>query len=152
VIKQNEISNHHHHNFFRLVLVAIRRSFLNVLEGGPNFALVSVRLSGLVRGGGFINGVASLIKESWHQLSQEAWYQMKILVEGTHYELFIDDQQVVAYDWNGFTKGGIGIGARDVVTHFDDIRIYGDSVPNGGAFAVQPQGKLATTWGEMKRR
>jgi hypothetical protein len=137
----------------QLMGVTYHDQFQGVPEGGPNCTWTCAHTSGEVHGVVSINGGMSVVAGGWHQFSQGTWYRRKIVVEGTHYEIFIDDQQVVTYDWNsGFTKGGISIGAGNVVTHFDDIRIYGDSVPNGGTAAVQPQGKLATTWAEMKRR
>jgi hypothetical protein len=129
-------------------------SYHDTFEGVPeaNAPFACVMPSGGVLGLVAIDGQFITIKGGVFQFSPGTWYQMKILVEGTHYEIFIDSQQVVAYDYvDGFTKGGIGIGARDVVTHFDDIRISGDSVPNGGATAVQARGKLATTWAALKK-
>jgi hypothetical protein len=136
-----------------IMAVAYHAQFQGVPEGGPNCTWTCAHMSGEVHGVVSINGGMSVVAGGWHQFSQGTWYRRKIVVEGTHYELFIDDQHVLDYDWNsGFTKGGIGIGAGNVVTYFDDIRIYGDSVPNGGAAAVQPHGKLAKTWAEMKRQ
>ena len=35
---------------------------------------------------------------------------------------------------------------------FDDVEITGNTIPNGGpgTLPVEPSGKLATTWGELK--
>jgi hypothetical protein len=132
------------------MFVTYHDTFQNELEGGPNGPYVAALLSGDVLGEVAINGVRSIIKKGWYQFSQGTWYRMKILVEGTHYEIFIDGQQVVAYD-SEFTKGGIGVGAWNLVTNFDDIRIYGDSVLDGDAAVVRTHGKLTTTWAEMKK-
>ena len=50
-----------------------------------------------------------------------------------------------------FLMGGVGFGLANYTARFDNITITGDTVPNSGGFAVTSQGKLATTWGDLKR-
>jgi hypothetical protein len=135
----------------QLMGVSYHDKFEGVPEGGPNCTWSCAHVSGAVHGVVSINGGMSIVAGGWHQFSRGIWYRRKFVVQGTHYEIFIDDQKLFAYDWGGFTKGGIAIGAGNVVTYFDDIRIYGDSVLNGGAAAVRAHGKLTTTWAEMKK-
>ncbi len=136
----------------RGMVIAYHDTFEGVPEGGPNTPFAFVYASGSVMGLVAIDGQFIGIKSGVFQFSPGIWYRVKILAQGTHYELFIDGQQVIAYDYvDKFTTGGIGIGARDVVTHFDDIRITGESVPDGGATAVRARGKLATTWAVLKK-
>ncbi|RKU15517.1 hypothetical protein C6500_20265 [Candidatus Poribacteria bacterium] len=54
-------------------------------------------------------------------------------------------------DFPDFQTGGIGIGLANYTARFDNITVTGDSIPNSGGFAVTPGGKLATTWGNLKR-
>jgi hypothetical protein len=136
----------------RGMLVTYHDTFEGVPEGGPNTPLAALFGGGGVMGLVAIDGQFIGIKSGVFQFSHGIWYRVKILAQVTHYELFIDGQQVIAYDYvDGFTKGGIGIGAVNVVTHFDDIRISGDSVPDGGATAVQARGKLTTVWAALKK-
>ncbi len=136
----------------QLMGVSYHDQFQGVPEGGPNCTWTCAHVSGEVHGVVSINGGFSVVAGGWHKFSRGTWYSRKIVVQGTHYELFIDDQHVLDYDWvGGFTKGGIAIGAGNVVTYFDDIRIYGDSVPDGGVLAVSTHGKLTTTWAGMKK-
>ena len=51
----------------------------------------------------------------------------------------------------GFQTGGVGFGLANYTALFDNISVTGDSIPNSGGFAVTPRGKLATTWGNLKR-
>ncbi len=135
----------------RGMIVTYHDTFDGVPEGGPNTLFAAALTGGEVMGWVAIDGKFIGIKSGVFQFSPGTWYHMKILVEGTHSEIFIDGQQVVAYDVEGFTKGGVGIGAPNVVTHFDDIRISGASVPDGGATAVRARGKLATLWAVLKK-
>ena len=50
-----------------------------------------------------------------------------------------------------FLMGGVGFGLANYTARFDNITITGDTVPDNGGFAVAPGGKLATTWGTLKR-
>ena len=49
-----------------------------------------------------------------------------------------------------FLTGGVGFGLANYTALFDNISVTGDSIPNSGGFAVTPQGKLTTTWGNLK--
>ena len=50
-----------------------------------------------------------------------------------------------------FLTGGVGFGLSNYTARFDNITVTGDSIPNSGGFAVTPQGKLATMWGQLKQ-
>jgi len=132
------------------VLITYNDTFDGVPEGGPNCPFLFLEPYGNISGMLAKSGVWYTPASRQFAFSPGVWYQVKVLVQRSHYELFIDGQQVLTYDDATFTKGGIGIGARDVVTHFDDIRIYGDSVPDGGVTAVEATGKLAVTWAALK--
>ena len=49
-----------------------------------------------------------------------------------------------------FLTGGVGFGLANYTALFDNIRVTGDSIPNSRGFAVTFQGKLTTTWGNLK--
>ena len=50
-----------------------------------------------------------------------------------------------------FLMGGVGFGLANYTARFDNITVTGDGIPNSGGFAVTSGGKLATTWGTLKR-
>ena len=51
------------------------------------------------------------------------------------------------------TEGGLtGFHVIHTDAVFDDIEIRGDNIPNRVAFPIEPQSKLATTWGKLKKR
>ena len=97
-------------------------------------------------------------------LKLNRWVHLKLSVEGNIFTFWINGEQVMEptelrifrnregfEDFPEFQTGGIGIGLSNYTARFDNITVTGDSIPDSGAFAVTPQGKLATTWGNLKR-
>ena len=46
--------------------------------------------------------------------------------------------------------GSVGFGLAGYTARFDNLKITGEEVPNHGNLSVQPQSKLAVTWGQIK--
>ena len=93
------------------------------------------------------------------------WAHLKLSVEGNIFTFWVNGEQVMEptelrifrniegfADFPNFQTGGIGIGLSNYTARFDNITVTGESIPDSGAFAVKPQGKLATTWGNLKKR
>lgn len=93
------------------------------------------------------------------------WAHFKLSVEGDIFTFWINGEQVMEptklrivrnregfEDFPEFQTGGVGIGLSNYTARFDNVTVTGDSIPDSGAFAVTPQGKLATTWGNLKNR
>ena len=106
---------------------------------------------------------AVLLFEPHPLLKLNRWAHLKLSVEGDIFTFWINDEQVmeptklqifrgieVFADFPDFQTGGVGFGLWNYTAIFDNITVTGDSIPNGGDFAVTPQGKLATTWAQMK--
>ena len=92
------------------------------------------------------------------------WAHLKLSVEDNIFTFWINGEQVMEptelrifrnregfADFPEFHTGGIGIGLSNYTARFDNVTVTGDSIPDSGAFAVTPQGKLATTWGNLKK-
>jgi hypothetical protein len=97
------------------------------------------------------------------------WSRLKLSVKGTNFIFSLNGKKIAeteddfALMHNGqkiktkagkltdFRTGGVGFGLANYTALFDNISVTGDSIPNNGGFAVTPQGKLATTWGQLKR-
>ena len=107
---------------------------------------------------------AVLFDEPHPLLRLNRWAHLKLSVEGDMFTFWINDEQVMAptqlqifrgidvfADFPDFQTGGVGFGLWNYTAIFDNITVTGESVPNGGDFAVTSQGKLATTWGNLKR-
>ena len=107
---------------------------------------------------------AILISEPHPLLRLNRWSHLKLSVEGDIFTFWIDDEQIMAptklqifkqievfADFPDFQTGGVGFGLWNYTAIFDNITVTGESVPNSGDFAVTPQEKLATTWGNLKK-
>ena len=113
----------------------------------------------------------SLHRPSFLQLFSEVhlllrlnrWSHLKLSVEGDIFTFWINGEQImeptklqifreieVFKDFPDFRTGGVGFGLANYTARFDNITVTGDSIPNSGGFAVTPQGKLTTTWGNLK--
>lgn len=96
------------------------------------------------------------------------WSVLKLNVHGDTFTLSVNGEQIfkaiagIPIPWPkvfqaidpGFPDlqtGGVGFGVSNYTARFDNITVTGDTIPNSGAFDVTPQGKLATTWGELKQ-
>ena len=115
---------------------------------------------------GSLNGgkSAGLLFEHHPLFKLNRWYHLKLSVEGNIFTFYINDEQVMEptelrirrnregfADFPEFQTGGVGIGLSNYTARFDNVTVTGDSIPDSGAFAVTPQGKLATTWGHLKK-
>lgn len=107
---------------------------------------------------------AVLFDELRPLLRLNRWAHLKLSVEGDIFTFWIDGEQImeptkllifknidVFADFPDFQTGGVGFGLWNYTAIFDNITVTGQSVPNGGDFAVTPQEKLATTWGNLKK-
>ena len=92
------------------------------------------------------------------------WAHLKLSVEGNIFTFWINGEQVMEptelrirrnregfADFPEFQTGGIGLGLSNYTARFDNVTVTGDSIPDSGAFAITSQGKLATTWGHLKK-
>ena len=108
--------------------------------------------------------LATLIVEPHPLLRLNRWSHLKLGVEGDIFTFWIDDEQVmeptklqifrqieVFAHFPDFQTGGVGFGLWNYTAIFDNITVTGDSIPNSGDFAVTPQEKLTTTWGNLKK-
>ena len=102
-------------------------------------------------------------------LKLNKWSHLKLSVDGNMVAFWVNEKQVMKptairnlkdvqhggrnFKFGGFPDflaGGVGFGLANYTARFDNITITGDSIPNSGGFAVTPQGKLATTWAQLK--
>ncbi len=69
---------------------------------------------------------------------------------------FDGDEEVFTTTFAKPTEGGLaGLYVAGARAQFDDVEIKGSNIPNHGSresFSVEPRGKLATTWGELKSK
>ncbi len=80
------------------------------------------------------------------------WINEKQIMEPTELLVLkgVQHEEINFDEWPDFLTGGVGFGLANYTARFDNITVTGDSIPNSGGFAVTPQGKLTTTWGNLK--
>ena len=82
------------------------------------------------------------------------WFDMQVVVEGNLMKLWINGEtqgELADETGAGYPAGQIGVWAWETGASFDDVKVFGDEVIGGGT-SVEPQDKLATTWGHIKQR
>jgi len=94
-------------------------------------------------------------------LSKDIWYELKIIVEGDNFEFYIDENPAGEFKDKSIPSGKVGLCIVNAHAHFDDLIISGEGVGDGGSWdpakhpeekAVEPKGKLAMMWGEIKSK
>jgi len=71
------------------------------------------------------------------------------VIEGTKYTLYINDKKQGEVSDKVYDKSGkIGIWCWETKASFDDVKITGRNVKS---LEVDPQSKLASVWGKLKR-
>ena len=83
------------------------------------------------------------------------WYTLTASIDNRGRLKFqIDDKVFTATDKNRIKSGKAGFEVSGAQVRFDDVEITGSNIPNGGpgTLPVKPSGKLAMTWGKLKRQ
>ena len=83
------------------------------------------------------------------KIENEEWLDVKIVIEGDTFEFYINGEFQDEKQDGTYKTGMIGVWAWETAASFDDVMITGDNVVD--TLAVDPNQKLATTWGRLKR-
>ena len=81
------------------------------------------------------------------------WYTLKLRVDGNTFTFWLNGKQVLETTDRAahLLVGGVGLGLANYTARFDNIIITGEGIPNKGSLPVEPQAKLALTWGGLKQ-
>ena len=85
----------------------------------------------------------------------DTWYTLTASIDSRGKLKFqIDDVVFTTVDADPIKNGKAGLTVVRAQARFDDVEITGSNVPNGGpgTLPVEPSGKLAMTWGKLKRQ
>ena len=77
------------------------------------------------------------------------WMDVKIVAKGSEFSFYINDKLQVVHQETTYKKGSVGVWCWVSKASFDDVMVEGESVTK--TLAVDPQSKLAATWGNLKR-
>lgn len=87
-------------------------------------------------------------------LEYDEWHTLRADVEEHSAQFFVDGVRVGLVE-NFDLVGGVGVVVEDTMkTLFDDFRVWGPTIPNGGhgeVTSLSPAGRLAATWASLKR-
>ena len=83
-------------------------------------------------------------------LARQEWFTLSATLEGSRIALAINGiEQGVFFD-NTYPRGKVGLWTWDTQASFDDVKV--NSAPTITLTAVEPHGKLATSWAAVKRK
>ena len=106
------------------------------------------------------SGNVSIIGEFDFAVKLNRWYTLTASIDSSEIlkreklKFQIDDEVFTVTDRNPIKSGKAGIEVSGAQVRFDDVKITGSNIPNGGpgTLSVEPSGKLAMTWGKLKRQ
>ena len=80
------------------------------------------------------------------------WLPIKIVADEQYFEFHFDENLITRYDDETAVPGTVWFQVgSEMVAHLDDVKITGPEIPNiGSPQSVNPEARLATTWGELK--
>ena len=125
----------------------------------------------ICRTGDFHTNRSELLYFGKHPLLKlDDWSTLKLSVKGETFIFSINDEKITETGGDfafvlagraifegkvgrlhGFLTGGAGFGLANYTAKFDNLIITGKDIPNKGTLPVVSRGKLATTWGHLKR-
>lgn len=74
-------------------------------------------------------------------------YKLKIVAEGDTFKGYYNDQLIATLEHKDLKQGRVGLLVWQGSSSFDDVSITGPGIPG---LAVNPNGKLASTWARIK--
>ena len=87
-------------------------------------------------------------------IKEGKWYTVEIIFDGGFYKMSIDNKLLCNMPANAPDAGAVVLSARNVEVHFDNVVVKGDTIPQWNmnlGLPVEPQAKLALTWGQIKQ-
>ena len=81
-------------------------------------------------------------------IEMNKWYEFSVTVKGEVLTAYIDEKKIAEYSTVPYPAGGFGIREWMSTTLIDDFEVYD---ADGSEMPVEPSGKLAATWGMLKK-
>ena len=83
-------------------------------------------------------------------ITRNKWFTLRVVVEGSRIAVAINDiEQGVFFD-DTYPVGKVGVWTWDTQASFDDVTVDGSKTTS--LTAIEPSGKLATSWAVLKRK
>ena len=83
-------------------------------------------------------------------ITRNEWFTLRVVVEGSRIAVAINDiEQGVFFD-DAYPVGQVGVWTWDTQASFDDVAVNGSTTVS--LTAIEPRGKLATSWAVLKKK
>lgn len=82
-------------------------------------------------------------------ITRHEWFTLRVVVEGSQMAVAINGIQQGVFTDDAYAFGKVGVWTWDTQASFDDVSVTGNTTTS--LTAIQPQGKLATSWANLKR-
>ena len=63
-------------------------------------------------------------------IGQGVWHALRIIADGDHYQIFINDEPLCDFQGGALNTGGVLLYTQNAEVHFDNFRITGDTIPD----------------------
>jgi hypothetical protein len=89
-------------------------------------------------------------REEWEPPKVGEWGKLKMVVKGDVIESWWNGEKILSLKDSSYKKGTIALMTYNQEVYFDNVRVSGKDIPLSPGEAVQPGGKVTTTWGCLK--
>ena len=123
------------------------------MEDDDNGYATRLQRDGYLTIGKIMAGAYSHILYTVTSVAADKVYTVTVKLNGDAIDAYLDNKLLVSVKDKTFSEGKIGlcVGRCAFPIHFLSISAEGDGIPKDNPFAVESLGKLATTWGNMKK-
>ena len=83
-------------------------------------------------------------------LTRNEWFTLRVVVAGSRIAVAINDIEQGVFLDDAYPVGKVGVWTWDTQASFDDVNVKGNTTTS--LTAIEPQGKLATSWAAIKRQ
>jgi hypothetical protein len=95
-----------------------------------------------------IGGAYTEIRTDPLEIDIEGWFNFKVVVKGNAFEGYYEDELISVIEDKDLVKGKVGARIYGCTSHIDDFDVNGPGIP---LTSVEATGKLAGTWGSIKK-
>ena len=89
-------------------------------------------------------------RDAWPVPKVDEWNQLKMVVEGKEIQSWCNGEKMLVIRDGSWENGTISFTTFTEDVYFDNVRVAGPGIPLDKGEAVEPEGKLTTTWGKIK--
>ena len=90
------------------------------------------------------------IEPSGLTLTRNEWFTLRVVVEGSRIAVAINDIEQGIFLDDAYPVGKVGVWTWDTQASFDDVAVNGS--PTTSLTAIEPSGKLTTSWAALKKK